>query len=110
MPRMRNILVRSRKRSLKRKTPEHHEGDDVGRILGPVQQAGAAFVELFGRHSHSGTGGRPWTVRSGRSETADGPHATHRIQLAPSQRRPYPAGQSRLTRLVGANADRTNDR
>jgi hypothetical protein len=28
-------------------TPEHHEGDDIGGILGSVQQAGAAFVELF---------------------------------------------------------------
>src|SRR6186713_1827318 len=28
-------------------TPEHHERDDVARVLGPVQHAGAAFVELL---------------------------------------------------------------
>ena len=27
--------------------PEHHERDDVGRILGPVQQAPAALIELL---------------------------------------------------------------
>jgi hypothetical protein len=27
--------------------PEHHEGDDVAGILGPVQQAGAALIELL---------------------------------------------------------------
>ena len=27
--------------------PEHHEGDDVGGILRPVQRAGAALVELL---------------------------------------------------------------
>src|SRR5215210_1250340 len=28
-------------------TPEHHEGDDVGRVLRPVQHAAAALVELL---------------------------------------------------------------
>src|SRR5271155_3330326 len=28
-------------------TPEHHEGDDVARVLGPVQHPGAALVELL---------------------------------------------------------------
>src|SRR3954464_14286957 len=27
--------------------PEHHEGDDVGRILRPVQQSVGALIELF---------------------------------------------------------------
>src|SRR3954471_2722327 len=27
--------------------PEHHEGDDVARVLGPVQQAAGALVELL---------------------------------------------------------------
>lgn len=36
-----------RQAELVSQTPEHHEGDGVGRILGPVQQAGGAFVGLF---------------------------------------------------------------
>src|SRR6186713_2917357 len=28
-------------------TPEHHESDDVARVLGPVQHPGTAFVELL---------------------------------------------------------------
>jgi hypothetical protein len=27
--------------------PEHDQGDDVGRILGPVQHAGTALIELL---------------------------------------------------------------
>src|SRR4051794_188429 len=29
------------------KAPEHHERDDIAGILGPVQQAAGAFVELL---------------------------------------------------------------
>src|SRR5215207_1704883 len=28
-------------------TPEHHESDDIGRVLGPVQQSVGALVELL---------------------------------------------------------------
>src|SRR3954470_6808055 len=27
--------------------PEHHEGDDIGRVLRPVQQGAGALIELF---------------------------------------------------------------
>ena len=36
------------------KPPEHHERDDVARILGPVQQAAAALVELLAARRGSG--------------------------------------------------------
>jgi hypothetical protein len=29
------------------KPPEHHQSNDITRVLGPVQQASAAFVELL---------------------------------------------------------------
>jgi hypothetical protein len=37
--------------------PQHHEGDDVARILDPVQQPGAALVVLLAAIPGSGTGG-----------------------------------------------------
>src|SRR4051812_46639733 len=50
--------------------PEHHEGDDIGRVLGPVQDAATALIELLAarnclphvtacRTYGSGTGGSP---------------------------------------------------
>jgi hypothetical protein len=38
-------------------SPEHHEGDDIARVLRPVKHIGAAFVELL--DTDSGTGGNP---------------------------------------------------
>src|SRR5690349_3061934 len=38
--------------------PEHHERDDVARILRPVQQAGAALIELLAALT-AGTGDIP---------------------------------------------------
>jgi hypothetical protein len=47
MPRTRNISVRVPQAELVAQTPEHHEGDDIGWILGPVQQAATTLIELL---------------------------------------------------------------
>src|SRR3954454_20738397 len=46
-PRTRNISGRSvAQAQLVAQAPEHDEGDDVGRVLGPVQHRAGALVEL----------------------------------------------------------------
>jgi hypothetical protein len=59
--------------------PEHHERDAIGRVLGPVQQAGASLVELLAAIPAA----EPmiaWAVHSGRSVTAAEPQHTQSIQ------------------------------
>src|ERR1700753_908702 len=47
MPRIRNISGQIAQAEFVAQPPEHHERDDVGRVLRPVQQALAALIELF---------------------------------------------------------------
>jgi hypothetical protein len=82
--------------------PEHHEGD-VGGIPGSVQQAGNAFVELLAAGAAAGPA-VTLTVRSGRSETADKPHAHAASDQLPPRDEPIPPTSldrpDRLTRTL----------
>src|SRR5580700_5866824 len=90
-------------------TPEYHEGDDVGRILGPVQQAGAAFVELFAAGAATEAAialdGALRPLRDGRRAAFHTPHPSRSLPEAI-----YIASQPRPTRQIGATADRTAQR
>jgi len=58
--------------------PEHHERDDVGGILGAVQNAAAAFIELFGAVTAAKTpvtlGGTFRPLRNRHTITRDAPY------------------------------------
>ena len=62
--------------------PEHHEGDDVGRVLRPVQHGAATLIELLPALA-TAEPAIALAVRSGRSVIAAELHPTHRIPSAP---------------------------
>ena len=68
--------------------PQHHEGDDVGRVLRPVEHPGAALVELLGAGAAAepavALGGalRPLRHRRGAAAHAVHPQVLGRLQVA----------------------------
>src|SRR3954468_7328947 len=88
--------------------PEHHERDDIGRILGPVQQGAGAFVELLAARTAAepaiALGGALRSLRDGFRAAFQAPHP--RPPLC-EKRALYPTEPS-SARGSGANPDRTN--
>jgi hypothetical protein len=58
--------------------PEHHERDDIGRILGPVQQSVGALIELLAARAAAeaaiALGGALRSLRDGLRATIQAPH------------------------------------
>ena len=108
IPRSRNISLRSGRLSLYLRTPEHHQRDDVARVLCLVQQATTALVELLGTCA-SAKPRYPCAVRSGRSVTPADPHPMHRSPVRPRSECATPSRLGPLTRKSppGPSADRT---
>src|SRR3954451_15565964 len=69
--------------------PEHHERDDVGRVLRPVQHAAAALVELLAARAAAepavALGGALRSLRHGLRPTFYTPHPRPPL----CERRPY---------------------
>src|SRR4051794_9647439 len=88
--------------------PEHHEGDDVGGILGPVQQSVGALVELLAARTAAepavALGGALGSLRDGFRAAFQAPHL--RPPLC-EKRALYPTEPS-SARGSGASPDRTD--
>src|SRR4051812_10464148 len=69
--------------------PEHHEHDDIGRILGPVQHAAAAFIELLAARTAAepaiALGGALGSLRHGFRPAFQAPHPRPPL----CEKRPY---------------------
>src|SRR3954463_4563371 len=66
--------------------PEHHEGDDIGGVLRPVQQGAPALVELLAARAAA----EPAIALGGALRplvTASDPHSKHRILVRPLRER-----------------------
>src|SRR3954454_516176 len=88
-------------------SPEHHERDDVGRVLRPIEQGRAAFVELF---AAAATAKSAVALRGPLAPFRTGyraaPNALH-LSRAPTWRRLYP-GRCHLNRRRGARGEHAN--
>src|SRR3954462_6056001 len=83
--------------------PEHHEGDDIGRILGPVQQRAGALVELLATGTAAepaiALGGALGALRHSSRSAFQAPHlrpplCEKRPYTQPSPRRPGAMGRA----------------
>jgi FkbM family methyltransferase len=86
-------------------SPEHDERDDVGRILGPVQQARTALIELFAARAAAKSAvalsGTLVPFRNGCRAAPNAPHLS-RSSPAPPLPSPFPSEQT-----AGASSDGT---
>src|SRR3954471_9985044 len=107
MPRTANISGRSRRLSLVAQAPEHHEGDDIGRVLGPVQQGVGALVELLATCTAAepaiALGGALRALRDGFRPTFHTPHP----RPPPAKRGGPIPDQVPSAKGSGASPDRT---
>src|SRR3954469_20062761 len=88
--------------------PEHHEGDDIGGILGPVQQGAGALIELLAARTTTEPavtlGGAVGPLRDGLRPTFKAPHPRLPLRERRLIARPTLVGQS-----SGASPDRTDE-
>src|SRR3954470_21158184 len=88
-------------------TPEHHERDDIGGILGPVQQGAGALVELLAARTTTEPavtlGGALRPLRDGLRPAFYTPHPRLPLRERRLIARPTLVGQS-----SGASPDRTH--
>src|SRR5215212_9200780 len=99
MPRTANISGRSRRLSLYRRrqstTRAMTSGDDIGRILGPVQQGAGALIELLAARTAAepaiALGGALGSLRHSFRSAFQAPH----LRPPPRERRAYTQPHSR---------------
>src|SRR3954463_9033432 len=97
MPRISKHLGQVAQAQFVAQAPEHHEGDDIGRVLRPVQRGAGALVELLAARAAAEPaitlGGALGSLRHGFRSAFQAPHprpplCEKRPYTQPSPRRP----------------------
>src|SRR4051812_47774150 len=90
--------------------PEHHERDDVGGVLGPVQQGAGALIELLTARAAAepaiALGSALGSLRHGFRSAFQAPHLRPPLR----EKRPYNPPKPSSARGNGASPDRTDPR